>query len=126
MSNHHSDDSQTVALDSSYPILQPPGEFHSQIPEHLLVDTSPTERYIMEQISIVRQHMDWSVQAHLSTDRNVRKTNGRLLRVEAEVTHIKEDKKLLKSGWKVLVIIGGAITGFASFLALLWQTFGSK
>jgi hypothetical protein len=77
----------------------------------------------MEQMSIMRQHMDWSVQAHLSADRNLRKTNGRLIRTETELSKLEEDKKLLRSGWKVVVIIGGVISGFVSFAALIWKTF---
>jgi len=77
----------------------------------------------MEQMSIMRQHMDWSVHAHLSADRNLRKTNGRLIRTETELSQLKDDKKLLKSGWKIVVVIGGVISGFVSFAALIWKTF---
>lgn len=118
----HSDDS--VIPDSTYPILEPPGDFKSQIPEHLLVDASTADRYLMEQMSIMRQYMTWSVGAHLSADKNLRRTNGRLMKAEGNIAGLKEDRRFLKSGWKTLVIVGGVISGFASFLALIYQTLG--
>lgn len=80
----------------------------------------------MEQMSIMKQGIDWSVNAHLSTDRNVRKTNGRLIRAEAAISELKEDKKFLASGWKALVIVGGVISGFISFAVMVWQALGKK
>lgn len=125
-SSSSSDDRDQVTPDSTYPPLEPPAAFRSQIPDHLLVDTTPTDRYIMEQISIMRQHMDWSVQAHLSQDRQLRFTNGKVRKHTVDIQGLKDDKKLLKSGWKVLVVICGAVSGLVSFLALIWQTLGSK
>jgi hypothetical protein len=125
MSSHsHSDDHQSVSQPSSstYPPLEPPPEFRSQIPEHLMQEASPTERYIMEQTNILRQYMDWSVQAHLSSDRQLRWTNGKVRRHTEEIGDLQDDKRLLKSGWKAVVAAGGIIAGIVSFLILIWQT----
>lgn len=115
-----------VIPDSTYPALEPPAEFKSQIPDHLLIDTTATDRYIMEQISILRQYMDWSVKAHLSQDKQVRLTNGKVRRHGEDIHTIQDDKKLLKSGWKAIVFLAGIVSGLISFAALLWQTFGGK
>lgn len=111
--------------ESTYPPLEKP-EFKSQIPEHLLAGASEAEKHIVSQLSILMQSAEWSIHAHLSTDQNVRKTNGRLIRAETDIGHMKEDKRFLKSGWRVVVIVGGVISGFLSLLALLYQTFGPK
>jgi hypothetical protein len=114
-----------MPTDSSYPPLEKP-EFQSQIPEHLLVGASDAEKHIISQLSIIKQFSEWSSHAHLTHDQQVRKTNGRLIRAEVAIAKLEEDKKFLKSGWKVLVVIGGVISGFASFIALIWQTLGGK
>lgn len=114
-----------MPTDSTYPPLEKP-EFKSQIPEHLLAGMSEAEKHIVSQLSILTQCAEWGVHAHLAVNEQVRKTNGRLLRAETELGHIREDKRFLKSGWRLVVIIGGVISGFVSFLALLYQTFGSK
>jgi hypothetical protein len=119
--NSHPD----VAPESTYPSLERP-EFRSQIPPHLLADASDAEKHIVEQLSILTQFAQWSTTAHISTMESVRKTNGRLIRAEENLKEIQDDKKLLKSGWKAVVVIGGVISGFASFIALIWQTVGGK
>ena len=118
----HSDDS--VIPDSTYPILEPPGDFKSQIPEHLLVDASTADRYLMEQMSIMRQYVAWSVGAHLSNDKNLRLTNGRLRRAESNIDTLKDDKKSVISGWKAIVTVAGIISGLVSFLVLIYQALG--
>lgn len=105
---HHDDD---IAPDSTYPPLLPPVEFKSQIPDHLLMGASDTDRYIMAQISILRQYNDWKVNALVETHSYVRKTNGRLIRAEEDIKDLKADRKSVKVGWKVITaIVGGVIT----------------
>ncbi len=100
-----------VIPDSTYPPLEPPGEFKSQIPEHLLGQMSDTDRYMLEQMSILRQHNDWSTKAHIGLDRNVRMTNGRLRRAESDIANLKDDKRSVKVGWKVIAaVVGGIVT----------------
>ena len=114
-----------VIPDSTYPVLEKP-EFHSQIPEHLLAGASDAEKHIMSQLSIMTSFAEWSVRAHMSTNEQVRRTNGRLIKAEGNIGDIKEDKRFLRSGWKAIVVVAGVISGLVSFLALLWQTFGGK
>lgn len=107
MSHDHDD----VIPDSTYPALQPPVEFKSQIPDLLLVGASPTDRYMLEQMSILRQYNDWKVQALLGQDKQLRHTNGRLIRAEEDLKDLKSDRKSVKAGWKVITaIVGGVIT----------------
>ena len=108
-----------IIPDSTYPQLEMPPEFRSQIPDHLLGEATPSERYIMEQTSIMRQAMDWSVKAHLSADKNLRRTNGRLIRAEDNIDAIKEDRKFWGRGWRFLVTVGGIIGGLISFFILV-------
>lgn len=110
----------------SYPPLEAPPAYKSQIPEHLLVDTTAAERFLMEQISIMRQNMDWSIQAHLSQDRHLRYTNGKVRRHDMDIAVLKDDKRSFLRGWKALVAIGGFLAGVISFIAMLYQTFLSK
>lgn len=117
-----SDDSN-VTPDSTYPPLEPPGEFKSQIPEHLMKDASATDRYMMEQMSIMKQYSDWSVKANLGHDRNIRTTNGRLRKAEAEIEGLKDDKRSFISGWRAIAAVAGIISGVVSFLVLLYQAF---
>jgi hypothetical protein len=104
--------------DSTYPTLEKP-DFKSQIPEHLTKDASDAEKYIMAQLSILTQFADWDVKAHMGTNEQVRKTNGRLLRAEANITVLREDKKFWKRGWGFIVTVVGVVGGLISFLILV-------
>lgn len=127
MSRQEADDSNiTISPSESYPPLEPPPDFKSQIPEHLMVDTTPADRFLMEQISIMRQHMDWSVKAHLSQDRQLRYTNGKVRRHETDIAILKDDKRSFLRGWRALLAVSGFFAGIVSFLALVYQTFWSK
>jgi hypothetical protein len=114
-----------VLPESTYPSLERP-DFKSQIPPHLLADASEAEKHIVEQLSVLTQFAQWSTTAHISTMESVRKTNGRLIKAENDIADLQEDKKFLKSGWKVLVVAGGVISGFISFVVMVWQALGKK
>jgi hypothetical protein len=115
--SHHDD----VIPDSTYPPLEPPGEFKSQIPEHLVEGASKTDQFIMAQISILRQYNDWSVKALLAQDKNVRLTNGRLRRAEEDIRHLKGDEHSVKVGWKVIGWIGGALVTIITVAAAVYE-----
>ncbi len=118
-----SSDSKPEQLpESSYPELVKP-DFKSQIPEHLLANSSAAEKHIMAQLSRLSSFADWSVEAHLSTNGAVRRTNGRLLKAEAKLEQIDEDKKFLDRSWKVLVAVGGGLAGLASAVVAIYQAF---
>lgn len=67
--------------ESAYPSLSLP-HFESEIPEHLMKDVPTEARYAMEHINIQTQYIKWLCHAVIDTNLQVRKTNGRLRRVE--------------------------------------------
>ena len=101
--------------ESTYPVLIKP-TFESQIPEPLLEGASPADRYIMEQLSKLSQFADWSVNAHLSTDSSVRKTNGRLIRAERNVADLQKAEDRVIWSWKTLAKVGAGLGGLACFI----------
>ncbi len=117
---HHDED---VVPDSTYPALEAPSEFQSQIPDHLLVGSSQTDRYIMEQMSIMRQYSDWSVKALLSTDRNVRLTNGKVRRAETNILALQEAGKSATIEWATIAKVVGIIVTVLTLGAALWSAF---
>lgn len=79
----------TKEYESDYPKLYRPN-FEPQIPEHLLNDLSPEMRHLMNEVNISRQYHEWTAEAMVNTNEQVRKTNGRLKRVEGwkdKMTH---------------------------------------
>ena len=118
------DSSHEQLPESSYPELVKP-EFKSQIPEHLLANASPAEKHMMAQLSRLASFADWSVEAHLSTNGAVRRTNGRLLKAEAKLEDIELDKKVLNKSWKMIVAVGGGAAGLVSAVVAIYQAFKS-
>jgi len=118
-----SDSSDKTIPDSTYPVLTPPGEFKSQIPEHLLEDASPQDKHIMHELSVGGQYDKWLVDALIQTHFQVRRTNGRLLRAESDIKELQDDKKSLLQGWKLIAAIGMGLSGFLAFAIQLYKTF---
>ena len=116
--SHSNDD---VIPDSTYPPLEAPAEFKSQVPEHLLLGASDTDKYIISQISIMRQYSDWSVKALLSQDKNVRLTNGRLRKAEQDIVGLQEDEKSAKIEWKTVAKIAGGVVTVLTLVALIYE-----
>ena len=106
---------------STYVPLEAP-KFESQIPEHLLSSASEHEKYILSQMSIFSQYVHWSSDALVKTHMEVRKTNGRLIRAENNISELQEDKRFLGRGWKFLVAAAGVIGGIISAIAWIIQT----
>lgn len=121
MSQHSSDDSSKPV--SSYAPLEAPADFRSQIPAHLLTDASPQDKHILEALSVGAQYDQWLVNAAVLTHSQVVRTNGRLLKAEADIKELQEDKQFLKSGWKAIVAVAGVVGGIVSFLVMLYQAF---
>lgn len=74
---------------SDYPELESPN-IEPHIPEHLLENLTPEMRHLIEQNSIQNQYMGWVLKAIVDTNKQVRKTNGRLKKVEtwkSKMTH---------------------------------------
>lgn len=121
MSDHSDSSDDSNIPSSSYPVLKPPGEMKSHIPSHLLVDASPQDQHIMHSLSISAQYNEWLVNALVETHGHVRRTNGRLLRAEADIVSLKDDRKTVVKGWKLIVAIAGVAAGVISFLITIYQ-----
>ena len=80
---------------------------------------------MMAQLSRLASFADWSVEAHLSTNGAVRRTNGRLLKAEAKLEDIELDKKVLNKSWKMIVAVGGGAAGLVSAVVAIYQAFKS-
>ncbi len=117
MSNNHDD----VTPDSTYAPLQPPTEFKSEIPTYLLKDASPQDQHIMEALSIGAQYNRWLVNALVETHSQVRRTNGRLIKAEEDIKHLKGEEKSVKVGWKVIGWIAGAIVTLVTVAASIYE-----
>lgn len=104
--------------ESSYPELKLPEEgFKSSIPESLLQNCDPQIRWIMEEISKNTQATTWVCQGLLDTNKQVRRTNGRLLKAESDVKQIKEVAEIQKEQNKAIAPFIKALSQFAN----LWQ-----
>lgn len=101
------DDSDSIAHESTYPQLGLP-EFESTIPEHLLAGVSRETQFVMENINIQTQYIKWLCEAAIDTNHQVRKTNGRLKKVETW-------KDKVSSVW----VVGGAFLTFSATVILL-------
>lgn len=104
MSHHESD---SIADESNYPQLELP-DFESTIPPHLLEGVSKETQFVMENLNIQTQYIKWLCQSAMDTNMQVRKTNGRLKKVEGW-------KEKISSFW----IVGAAILTFSGTVTLL-------
>jgi hypothetical protein len=84
------DSSQPPFHKSSYPELKVPAKWESSIPEHLLADTDPATRWIMEELSKNTKAIEWACHGLVDTNTQVRNTNGRLLKAEADIRRDKD------------------------------------
>ena len=103
--SHH--DSDPIAGESNYPQLELP-DFESTIPPHLLEGVSKETQFVMENLNIQTQYIKWLCQSAIDTNLQVRKTNGRLKKVE-------NWKDKISSLW----VVGAAVITFAGTMTLL-------
>lgn len=99
---------------STYSKIEIP-DFKSDIPVYLTKDSSEAERYILDQISILIQHSKWKSEVLYDISENTRKTNGRLMRVEAW-------KAMFASWWVLtgaLISVVGGIIGVIEIIRFL-------
>jgi hypothetical protein len=82
---------------SDYPELSlPEGGWKSNIPEHLLKDAKPADRWLMEEMSKNTQATDFSCRAAVEGNGLIRKTNGRLKGAEAQIVDLRTEVAQLK------------------------------
>jgi hypothetical protein len=99
--------------ESLYPELEMP-EFDSAIPEHLLKGVTDENKFVMENISMQTQYIKWLCEAAINTNHQVRKTNGRLIKVE-------EWKNKLSNGWLTAAAIFTFIGTISAVAAKIYK-----
>lgn len=122
--------------------------FSSSIPEHLLENSSPQDRWMMENISIMSQKHDWLAQEQSAQSEQLEgltmvvgeikeqttKTNGRVTVLEDEkkkldrlkssfgdLEEILELKRTLSKKWVLGALIVCAMVFFGVILPWLWS-----
>jgi hypothetical protein len=63
--------------------------FNSQIPEHLLTDSSPRDRYMLEQLSVIRQETNWQTDKLLEVDGILQETRGKVEHLVSDIETLK-------------------------------------
>ena len=105
-----------VAAASEYEPLEKP-EFRPNVPGFLLEGASTQDRFIIETLSVLSQHAEWSTAAHIQTHNELRYTNGKVRHNKAVNDKLEGDvealQKQVKSASSFLKIIG--------YLVFLWQ-----
>jgi hypothetical protein len=83
-------ESQNPLPKSTYiPITKP--QFTPNIPSFLLHDASEQDKFILEQMSVASQYINWLAETQILVHDQVRATNGRVLAAEANIKTTKED-----------------------------------
>lgn len=80
----------TPPFQSAYPSLERP-VFQPSVPEFLLEGASDQDKYIISQLSLVNQYVQWAVTTEMSTHSQVLKTNGRLIRAEKALEETRKE-----------------------------------
>jgi hypothetical protein len=102
-------------------------DFKPDLPEYILKDLAASERYTLENISVVRQYMGWQNTILKETCDLARKTNGRVTKLEnesqltkEEISEIRGEQRLLKPIMKGFSFaqtkVGGLVTVGAIFI----------
>lgn len=77
--------------------MSTPPEFKSNLPESLLTDINPRDRYLLEQVSVIGQKSDWLLSETqkqsnqlTSLDEKLRYTNGKIGNAILEIQALKD------------------------------------
>ena len=115
---------ETTLPESTYPELKQP-TFVSDIPPMLTNELSEADRYVLDNLSILKQYVAWSVTAQMQTHAAVRRTNGRVIALETWQTKVVS---ILSSWWgiagAIITLIGG-IAGMVEIYQFVQAHFGA-
>lgn len=64
--------------------------FTSQIPDHLLADSSPRDKYMLEQLSVIRQETNWQTDKLLEVDGALQETKGKVENLVSDINLLKD------------------------------------
>ncbi len=107
--------------DSEIPaITLPPGGFTSRIPPHLLAGKTESEQYMLNAVSRMDHFVEWAAPLLVDSNRQSRRTNGRVTNLEKVRDSWKSKKGM------VVMLVGGvcALVGFFEGLATIISFFG--
>lgn len=101
----------------------PEGGFKADIPDALLQDCSEKDRYLYETLGSMKHYIDWSSKVLIDSNFESRKTNGRVLKNEADISILESQikswigfkegfVKFIKNRYTIITI------GFLIFVAL--------
>lgn len=110
------DNESNKQLPSEYDPLEKP-EFKPNVPDFLLQDATPQDKYIIERLDLLAQHAEWSTQAHLRTHEELRYTNGKVRHNKAVNDRLEEDVGKLNEQAKAVSPFLKGLEHFAN----LWQ-----
>lgn len=89
----------------SYELIEPPKEFRSSIPPHLLEKLSDSDRWLVETMSRLENQNNWMVQAILRVNKDVLDCDRRVTSVRKDVSTISDWKQLMTGKWAVIGVI---------------------
>lgn len=103
--------------DSDIPEVKiPDNGFKSDLPDFLLEGCSPKDKYMFEILGEVKHYMNWSAPIIVDSNLQVRKTNGRVNKLEDQISSWVNFKqglfKLLKNKYVIIFL------AFVIFVAL--------
>jgi len=113
-------------------------DFQSDIPEHLLANVSPQDKYIMENISILSQRGDWlakvqgeQVKALEEIRIQTTKTNGSVVTLKEQAKKAEEVVNFYHAGKKLVgnkLFILASVFGFVVFFSYIapWLMLNGK
>ena len=108
----------TPPFRSSIPELAlPPEGFQSNIPAHLLASSTPEDVWLMEEMSKNTQATTFVLHAVLDTNKQVRTTNGRLLRAEDDVKSLRSAVAALQEDMEKVKPVTRIIAGTWRFVS---------
>ncbi len=101
-------------------IMKP--EFKSQVPEHLLKNASPQEKWITEQLSIQHQQNEWMIDRLTDGDRRFERVEKDLAETRETVAKHEAIRIKLSAKSSIIGYIAAAILGpvCLAFLAALF------
>jgi hypothetical protein len=108
---------------NSYETLEPPKEFKSSIPPHLLEKLSDSDRWLVETMSRLENQNNWMLGGLLRVNKDVLDCDRRLIGIRKDVSTISDWKQLMSGKWAVIgvvtVIVLPVVLKFV--LDLLWH-----
>jgi hypothetical protein len=111
---------------NSYETIEPPQEFKSSIPPHLLEKLSDSDRWLVETMSRLENQNNWMMNAIRRVNKDVMDVDRRVINVGKDVSILSEWKQLMSGKWAViacviLIVIPVALKFVLDLIWHLWK-----